>query len=75
MITVNCLETRLLNLSTNYGVDTIRNFSLKAKYFFINHRNVGYNTARYFEFDKSQRDQLPDYRGPLPDVFNCQSGT
>ena len=25
--------------------------------------------------DKSQRNQLPDYRGPLPDVFNCQSGT
>ena len=33
------------------------------------------STARYFEFDNAQRDKLPDYRGPLPDVFNCQSGT
>ena len=24
---------------------------------------------------EAQRDQVPDYRGPLPDVFNCQSGT
>ena len=31
------------------------------------------STARYFEFDEAQRDQLPDYKGPLPDVFNCQS--
>ena len=37
--------------------------------------NVGCSTARYFEFDEAQRDQLPDYKGPLSKVFNCQSGT
>ena len=31
--------------------------------------------ARYFEFEKTQRDKIAGYRGPLPDVLNCQSGT
>ena len=31
--------------------------------------------ARYLELDKAQRDKLPDYKGPLPNVLNCQSGT
>ena len=52
----------------------IRNFIPKAKYCFIA-GNVSLSTAWYFEFDNAQRDKLPDYRGPLPDVFNCQSGT
>ena len=30
-------------------------------------------TARNFKFDKPQRDKLPDYRGPLPDVLSCQN--
>ena len=29
--------------------------------------NVGHSTAKYF--NEAQRQQLPDYRGPLPDVF------
>ena len=31
--------------------------------------------ARYLELDKAQRDKLADYRGPLPNVLSCQSGT
>ena len=38
--------------------------------------NIGHSIVQYFEFDKAQCDQLLDYRGPLPDVFNnSQSGT
>ena len=25
--------------------------------------------------DKAQREKLPDYRGPLPDVLNCLADT
>ena len=31
--------------------------------------------AQHFEFDITQCDKIADYRGPLPDVLNCQSGT
>ena len=31
--------------------------------------------ARYLELEKAQRDKLPDYKGPLPNVLNCQNGT
>ena len=31
--------------------------------------------AATWQRDKAQRDKLPDYRGPLPDVQNCHSST
>ena len=60
--TVNCLETHSLNL--NVLIDTIRIFNM-----------IGRSAAQYFGLDKGQHDKLPDYRGPLPDVVNCQRGT
>ena len=60
---VNCLETDLPNLKINVGIDTIRIVSPKA------------TVKCGFGRDKAQRGKLPDYRGPLPGVVNCQSST
>ena len=62
--TVNCLETDLPNLKINVGIDTIQIFSPKAS---VKHCGFGR--------DKAQRGKLPDYRGRLPGVVNCQSST
>ena len=63
--TVNCLETDLPNLYINDGIDTIRTFSPKAT---VKHRVYWWSQC-----NKAQRDKLPVYRGPLPDVLNCHS--
>ena len=62
-------------LSRQGSPANIQNFSLKAMYCYTSWVMSVAAQRDTFEFDKAQRNQLPDYRGPLPDIFNCHSGT